>query len=75
MAPGQGVSLTDYYVPAGSLGFSVVVFVSCAVVCVLVLLIRRCKVGGELGGTKNGRTMSCAFLCSLWLVYVVISIM
>jgi hypothetical protein len=67
--------LTDYYVPAGSLGFSVVVFVSTALICVLVLLVRRCRVGGELGGTKNGRTISCGFLCTLWGVYVVMSIM
>ncbi len=31
----------DYFVPAGSLGFSVVVFLCCAVTCIIVLLIRR----------------------------------
>lgn len=31
----------NYYVPAGSLGFSVVVFCVCAVLCVICLLIRR----------------------------------
>ena len=51
MAPALGDALTDYYVPAGSLGFSVVVFVSVALVCVVVLLGRRFTVGGELGGT------------------------
>lgn len=40
-----------YYVPAGSLGFSVVVFCVCAVTCIGVLLLRRRTVGGELGGT------------------------
>lgn len=70
-----GDSLTDYYVPAGSLGFSVVVFCSCAIVCICVLLARRCIVGGELGGSAQGRLMSCSFLCFLWITYVVISIM
>ena len=64
-----------YFVPAGSLGFSVVVFIVCALMCIATLLIRRCKVGGELGGQKNGRTASLIFLCSLWLIYIVMSIM
>jgi len=65
-----------YFVPAGSLGFSVVVFVACAVVCVITLLVRRWKVGGELGGASAaGRNGSAAFLCSLWLVYVTMSIL
>lgn len=64
-----------YFVPAGSLGFSVVVFVACAIVCVITLLVRRWKVGGELGGAGAGRGASAAFLCSLWLVYVTMSIL
>jgi solute carrier family 8 (sodium/calcium exchanger) len=74
-APGPDDLLTDYYVPAGSLGFSVVVFCSVAVICVLVLLIRRCVVGGELGGSAQGRLFSCGFLCFLWFIYVVASIL
>ena len=61
--------------PAGSLGFSVVVFIICAVMCIITLLIRRWKVGGELGGTKNGRTMSLIFLASLWLLYIIMSVL
>jgi len=34
----------QYYVPAGALGFSVIVFVACATVCILFLLARRFKV-------------------------------
>lgn len=64
-----------YYVPAGSLGFSVVVFVACAVTCVITLLIRRWKVGGELGGSSGGRLGSASFLCFLWLVYITMSIL
>jgi len=64
-----------YFVPAGSLGFSVVVFIVCALLCVATLLIRRAKVGGELGGSKNGRTGSLIFLVCLWLVYIIMSIL
>jgi len=31
-------------------------------------------VGGELGGTQKGRTISAVALTSLWLVYVLLSI-
>ena len=65
----------DYFVPAGSLGFSVVVFIICAVVCVCILLFRRWKVKGELGGDRNGRIISCVVLVSLWLIYILMSIL
>lgn len=47
----DGVSFPGYYVPAGSLGFSVIVFIACAIVCIITLLARRYIVGGELGGS------------------------
>jgi len=64
-----------YYVPAGSLGFSVVVFIICACLCIVCLLFRRWKVGGELGGSKNGRVMSLVFLVSLWFIYIIMSVL
>jgi len=72
-APDVGTPLTEYYVPAGALGFSVVVFVIVAIVCFITLIARRKILGGELGGSSTGRLISCAFLCSLWLIYVVMS--
>jgi len=39
-----------YFVPAGSLGFSVVLFTTLAVIALCFLCIRRKMVGGELGG-------------------------
>jgi solute carrier family 8 (sodium/calcium exchanger) len=63
----------DYFVPAGSLGFSVAVFVCCALVCIVTLLARRKLVQGELGGEPLGRYGSCAFLCSLWALYILLS--
>ena len=41
----------NYFVPAESLGFSVVVFVICAIICIFFLVARRYIVGGELGGS------------------------
>jgi len=64
-----------YFVPAGALGFSVFVFCTVAIVCIIFLLIRRKVVGGELGGSSMGRTFSCLFLCSLWGVYIIMSIL
>jgi hypothetical protein len=37
-------------------------------------MIRRYVVGGELGGSKTGRTISAMFLVSLWLFYIIMSI-
>lgn len=74
-ADGNEISYPGYFVPAGSLGFSVMVFCVVAITCIIILLIRRFKVGGELGGSQVGRTFSCTILCSLWLLYVVLSIL
>jgi Ca2+/Na+ antiporter len=73
--PNEGTALTSYYVPAGTLGFSVVVFIICACTCFITLIARRFMLGGELGGSSTGRLLSCLFLCCLWLVYVVMSTM
>lgn len=64
-----------YFVPAGSLGFSVVVFIICAVLCIICLLVRRWKVQGELGGSRNGRLMSLIFLVTLWFIYIIMSVL
>lgn len=63
-----------YFVPAKALGFSVVIFLICGVTCIIFLMVRRCVVGGELGGeTAAGRTGSALFLCSLWMLYIILS--
>jgi len=64
-----------YYTPAGSLGFSVVVFICCAIICIIVLMIRRVVVKGELGGEKPGRYCSMILLVSLWFIYIIMSIL
>lgn len=39
--PAVGTALTSFYVPAGALGFSVVVFVIVAICCFITLIARR----------------------------------
>jgi hypothetical protein len=43
--------------------------------CVITLLIRRKVVKGELGGESSGRTGSLIFLSTLWIIYIVLSIL
>lgn len=65
----------NYYVPAGSLGFSVAVFVLTAVLGIGTLLVRRHIVGGELGGSDKGRALSAGFLTLLWFFYIIASVL
>lgn len=64
-----------YYVSAGPLGFSVVVFLICAVLCLVTLMVRRCVCGAELGGTSGGRIASATWLIFLWCLYIVMCIL
>lgn len=63
-----------YFVPAKALGFSVVIFLICAVCCLIFLMVRRYVVKGELGGENaSGRLYSSIFLCTLWFLYIMLS--
>lgn len=62
-----------FVVEAGDLSFSVMIFTICAFLCLTVLVARRAKYGGELGGTKHGKRISAAILVTLWIVYICIS--
>lgn len=64
---------TPYKVPAKGLDLSVVLFLSCCIVGICILVFRRCTVGGELGGSKRCRTISAIMFFSLWLIYIVFS--
>ena len=64
-----------YFVPSKTLGFSVVVFICCALVCIAILIFRRVMVGGELGGEKCGRVSSMIVLMFLWGIYIIMSIL
>jgi len=60
-----------FYVKAGSLVFTVLVFCGCAVTTFIILAVRRVKVGGELGGP--GKNIVCGSLMMLWVFYVILS--
>ena len=60
----------------GSVGFTSVLYVVFAVICVLLLMVRRNVnfIGsGELGGPSGAKICTCVFLCLLWLVYIMLS--
>ena len=57
-----------------SLGFSVTLFVSEALLAIVILLLRRNPaVGGELGGPKSVKTVTTSIFVCLWLNYVMLS--
>lgn len=66
-----------FAVPAGSLGFSVTVFCSCAVMCLSTLIFRRKVFGAELGAREEGsihHTVTSIFFVLLWIFYVGMSV-
>jgi len=62
-----------FIVKAGTLGFSVSIFVGCAAVCLIMLVVRRYTCQGELGGPRLAKYCTAAFSVSLWLIYVALS--
>jgi len=62
-----------FVVPAGDLGFSVIIFGICAVLCLGGMVLRRSLYGYELGGKAS--TPFGVFFIMLWLFYVVMSTM
>lgn len=65
----QGV---PYYVAGHSLASSVTLFTICGLTCIFLLIFRRIMVGGELGGSKSGASLSSLFLAALWFFYIII---
>ncbi|XP_048378191.1 sodium/calcium exchanger 3-like isoform X1 [Stegostoma tigrinum] len=64
----------EFKVDPGTLAFSVTLFTIFAFVAISVLLYRRrSHIGGELGGTRRGKILTCIMFVSLWLLYVVFS--
>ena len=61
----------SYTYPASGLVFSVVLFLCCATVGLLLLMANRVVYGGELGGPR--RHIISALLVILWVVYVLLS--
>lgn len=70
----KAVDGKSFEVPAGNLGFSVVVFCCCAVVAIGIMMLRRSKkVGGELGGEKAYKLPTSLSFCFLWVLYIILS--
>lgn len=66
-----------FEVPAGNLGFSVIVFTCCALATIALILLRRYipLFGGELGGPKIPKIISGVALIVLWIFYVLMASM
>ena len=62
--------LKSYRYPAKGLDLSVLLFLICSLVGLVVLVGRRIVVKGELGGSPLGRKISAVFFVGLWIAYV-----
>ncbi|XP_041090432.1 sodium/calcium exchanger 2-like [Polyodon spathula] len=64
----------EFQVEPGSLAFSVTLFTVLAFVAMGVLLLRRGpSIGGELGGPRPARILTCTLFLGLWLLYILFS--
>ncbi|XP_033743112.1 sodium/calcium exchanger 3-like isoform X1 [Pecten maximus] len=66
---------TTFEVPAGSLGFSVVVFTICSLLTIMFIILRRnLSVFGsaELGGPKVPKIISGTYFIVVWILYVLL---
>jgi solute carrier family 8 (sodium/calcium exchanger) len=66
---------TIYKTPPGSLAFSVMLFLIVSLTCFAILFIRRCTLGGELGGPPATKYLTGVILICLWLIYIIFSIL
>ena len=64
----------EFRVDPGPLAFSVTLFTIFAFLIIAVLMIRRRpSIGGELGGSKCGKTLTALFFFGLWFLYILFS--
>lgn len=64
-----------YETPPGSLAFSVILFLITSITCFIILFIRRCTLGGELGGPPVTKYLTGVIFVCLWLIYIIFSIL
>ena len=64
-----------FVVAAADLGFSVLVFTGCALICLATLVARRAYVGYELGGPANTANLTAGFFVFPWFVYIAMSVL
>jgi len=63
-----------FIVRSGHLAFSVAVFALAAVVCLVLIQVRRQIYGGELGGPSDPKAYTSFLLFLLWVCYIALSI-
>ncbi|XP_056292057.1 sodium/calcium exchanger 1b isoform X2 [Pseudoliparis swirei] len=64
----------EFRVDPGTLAFSVTLFTIFAFIAVGVLMYRRRpEIGGELGGPRTAKILTCMLFFSLWLLYILFS--
>ena len=63
----------EYLVSTGTLIPSVIVFCTCAILCIGTLLARRPLGWGELGGPKVPKYITAVWFFLLWIAYVLMS--
>lgn len=68
--PGEGL---PFVVRSGDLVFSVNVFSICALLAIMILIVRRRKVGAELGGPTLLKFVASFSLVVLWVGYIGLS--
>ncbi|CEF61835.1 Sodium/calcium exchanger 2 [Strongyloides ratti] len=68
---------TQFKVNAGSLAFSVTLFVIGSSICIGLLMYRRSRknIGGELGGPAKTKIISGCIFIAVWLMYLTLSIL
>jgi solute carrier family 8 (sodium/calcium exchanger) len=62
-----------FYLPAGDLAFSVIVFVILAILAILILILRNFYCDGALGGVKWAKKPTAALFVTFWLVYIILA--
>lgn len=68
-------SKNGYYLPAGDLSFSVIVFCCLAVTSLLIMLVRNFYFGGLLGGATWLKKPTAGLFVCFWLTYVILASM
>lgn len=58
---------------AAGLSFSLLVFFSTSIGCIVVLVFRRLTLGAELGGPRLWAWVTCVYFMFLWIIFVVLS--
>ncbi|XP_012695907.1 sodium/calcium exchanger 1b isoform X1 [Clupea harengus] len=64
----------EFRVDPGNLAFSVTLFTVFALISVSILMYRRRPdIGGELGGPRTAKAVTCMMFFSFWLLYIIFS--